>query len=611
MFRIKTFTSILFFLGASTGMESEILVEGFKKSLEMHNIIYGRLISDGDANTYSKILQTRPYENFTVEKVECRNHLLRNMCNKLAAISTDTKYLLKYRKYLTNKRILSTRKVIIQAIRMYKNTNNITGLHQDIVNAPDHAFGRHNKCKDYFCNNSGEQDQMEEEMFSNSIWQRIKLILTQLAAHARSLILDVDSNSVERYHSVVAKFIGGKRVNFSQRYQYQMRCNAAALSFNARKPLSTLHKSIVGKSPRNELKKNEDKMLKSRQLTQKYLRKKRRLFDKHDCRNYGDDCSKPDMSEDMMKESKKVFLKNLEKTSDERKRITRETVLQSGSSEWLELRRNLLTASNFGRVIKRRTDFSCKNMVKDILYKKCIDHVKSIKHGKDSENLALEQLSQQENIKIEPCGLFIDPDVPYIGATPDGLVNEDMIVEIKCPKTAYNLGLERALEEKKITFYKKTKDGNIEINTNHNWYYQIQGQLHVTKKDKCLFGLWFGSNFPIKTEVIYRDDHFWTTIMETKIKNFYLDCLLPELIDPRHTRKMPIRDPDYVIEAIEQKKSKRAIQGNNPDQEIPCMSLSAPHAAFKNIGRVNEATLCPDQPTTSTANRKRKAPKTH
>lgn len=31
---------------------------------------------------YKKILETRLYKNRTVEKVECRNHLLRNLCNK-------------------------------------------------------------------------------------------------------------------------------------------------------------------------------------------------------------------------------------------------------------------------------------------------------------------------------------------------------------------------------------------------------------------------------------------------------------------------------------------------------------------------------------------------
>ncbi|CAG4975823.1 unnamed protein product [Colias eurytheme] len=36
----------------STGMESEIIVEGFKQSLATHGRIYGRLISDGDSSTY-------------------------------------------------------------------------------------------------------------------------------------------------------------------------------------------------------------------------------------------------------------------------------------------------------------------------------------------------------------------------------------------------------------------------------------------------------------------------------------------------------------------------------------------------------------------------------
>lgn len=46
--------------GPSTGMESTIIVEDFKKSIEQHGLIYGKLISDGDASTYSKILEARP-----------------------------------------------------------------------------------------------------------------------------------------------------------------------------------------------------------------------------------------------------------------------------------------------------------------------------------------------------------------------------------------------------------------------------------------------------------------------------------------------------------------------------------------------------------------------
>lgn len=32
----------------------------------------------------------------------------------------------------------------------------------------------------------------------------------------------------------------------------------------------------------------------------------------------------------------------------------------------------------------------------------------------------------------------------------------------------------------------------------------------------------------------------------TQISIFYMDCLLPELVDPRHPKKKMIRDPQYV-----------------------------------------------------------------
>jgi hypothetical protein len=43
-------------------------------------------VTDGNSTVYQKIL-SRPYKNITAEKVDCKNHLLRNLCNKLKDIS--------------------------------------------------------------------------------------------------------------------------------------------------------------------------------------------------------------------------------------------------------------------------------------------------------------------------------------------------------------------------------------------------------------------------------------------------------------------------------------------------------------------------------------------
>ncbi|XP_050679072.1 uncharacterized protein LOC126975299 [Leptidea sinapis] len=540
--------------GPSTNMESEIIVEGFKESIRMYNLIYGKLISDGDASTYSKISQARPYPDLTVEKIECRNHILRNFCNKLQALATDTKYNIKYRKFITKRAILRTRSTICKLIKKHKCDSDVQLLFDDLLVSHLHGFGDHTKCRSYFCNKIGQMD-LPNDFILSPLWQKICFIIQNVAGHARSLLYDVDSNMVEGFNSVVAKLVGGKRVNFSLKNSYQTRCHAAAVAFNEKKSISLLYKAISkGDSPQGKIKRLESKRI-HKNVKNKINRKpkKRALFiEKSKDHNYGQDCTRPDMPIDVLNKIKENFMLNLKKTDEERSLIERATVLQSECSEWLELRRSLLTASNFGKVVTRRNDTSCHNFVRDLLYKTNIDHVSSIKHGKDNENIAIKQLERQEKIKIETCGLFIDKELPFLGATPDGLCSDDTIVEIKCPITAFKLGLEEAIKKRKVTFWKYTKKG-LEINKNHQWYYQVQGQLHVTKRLKCLFAVWSNENSPLKTEYIDRDDEFWNEKMKDKLTSFYIDCLLPELVDPRYTRGMNIRNPSYIEEAMKKK----------------------------------------------------------
>jgi len=49
--------------GTSTAMEADIIVEGFRQSITMHNIIYHKLIGDGDSSVLKKIMLAKPYGN--------------------------------------------------------------------------------------------------------------------------------------------------------------------------------------------------------------------------------------------------------------------------------------------------------------------------------------------------------------------------------------------------------------------------------------------------------------------------------------------------------------------------------------------------------------------
>lgn len=220
--------------------------------------------------------------------------------------------------------------------------------------------------------------------------------------------------------------------------------------------------------------------------------------------------------------------------------MERDTILQAESALWLELRRCLLTASKFGKVCKRRKNISSAPLVKNHLYSYSLDNISSIRHGKSNEAIAISQLEKQENIEIHKCGLFIDKDFFFLGASPDGIFDEG-IVEIKCPISAFGFHADDAIREKKIKFWQS--DGTI--NHKHEWFFQVQGQLHVTNKRMCLFAIWTGQNFPMKIEKILRDDEFWEKEMKYKLLNYYNKCMLPEIVDPRKSRSMPLRNTTF------------------------------------------------------------------
>lgn len=64
--------------------------------------------------------------------------------------------------------------------------------------------------------------------------------------------------------------------------------------------------------------------------------------------------------------------------------------------------------------------------------------------------MAKEQLANILSVNIEPSGLFVDSEQFYLAASPDGLIGDDGLVEIKCPSSAKNVSPEEAINNKII-----------------------------------------------------------------------------------------------------------------------------------------------------------------
>nr|CAI5844448.1 unnamed protein product [Callosobruchus analis] len=312
-------------------------------------------------------------------------------------------------------------------------------LRGDIRNAPSHVFGEHERCSDlqYFtCENRITDANLVPVMRECGIYDDLMSALQRLLDNTSSLIRNMDNNLAEHYNSVITKFIGGKRINYSLRGSYQTRCEAAAISFSSSgQYYRTLTKSACGASPKGFTRAYVEraKKLKAKRLfhKKKYKQSKRQAMADKD---YGPNTNYVplDINTDEFHQKATEFKSHLKKHKQEIIDIERSTIGQSSNARWIQERAIRLTASNFGKICKMRSRTSPINTIKHLLYGNFIGN-NATTYGKESELRAIKDFEKIMNLNVSQCGFFVDEEHFYLGASPDGLVCEHDIPEIKCP----------------------------------------------------------------------------------------------------------------------------------------------------------------------------------
>ena len=89
----------------------------------------------------------------------------------------------------------------------------------------------------------------------------------------------------------------------------------------------------------------------------------------------------------------------------------------------------------------------------------------------------------------------------------------------------------------------RNNQGTWSLKKSHDIFYQIQGELHILEKNICLFAIWTSTQYKMYVERIERDENFFVSKMKNRLTTFYHDWLLPEIVNPRLTRNMPVREP--------------------------------------------------------------------
>lgn len=566
------------FTGASTAMEQEILVQGFRDSEVMHGLRYKYIVGDGDSSTYIKIQQNVHYGRQVV-KLECANHAVKNYTGKLHKIAKDTAHPLSGRKLLSQLIPRLTRAARCAITNAGCGDHNSEMLREDLRNGPFHVFGDHSNCRNTYCTrkNNGEENKVSL-LVQTTIWPSLIMSLDPLVQKADRLVNNYTTNQAERFMSLVSKFSGGKRTDVSKKGRYKRCCLASGLS-HTKGPHwhSSPLKKMFGRSPGAISKKvfqvraraSERAVIRKRSrkslFTDEPSKKKRRSFAGADS-DYGPQAARPDIESTEMETKKKAILERLAAEAGNPElcyALERKTVGQHGNIEWREARLDRLTASMFMKVCKMRDDTSCHNNVVAVLHPRELN-TESVKYGRINESVAIQMYEKKFGVKVTPCGLFVDPEHPYLGASPDGVVDTEMLVEVKCLPSLNDMKrqnplittIRKACRVKKMAVH-LNNEGEIVLDKNSSYYYQIQGQLNICKVRYATLVLF--CDFDTEFITVERDIDFWCIKMLPKLKRFYLECVLPEIADPRHTRGLRCRDAEY-IKAAQEKKLARVTQ---------------------------------------------------
>lgn len=158
--------------------------------------------------------------------------------------------------------------------------------------------------------------------------------------------------------------------------------------------------------------------------------------------------------------------------------------MKQRSRQWFLERLGKVTASNIFRIMGSgklyqtyKSDIVCEQFLKICDPENAFELLMACRQtpnanmqwGIDNEDMARSAYSIATNAYITQCGLILHPTIPNAGASPDGLVGDHGLVEIKCPTTATHM---RFIVDQTI---------------DPKYYTQMQFQMACTQRQWCDF----------------------------------------------------------------------------------------------------------------------------
>ncbi|KAJ4944938.1 hypothetical protein JOQ06_013477 [Pogonophryne albipinna] len=179
--------------------------------------------------------------------------------------------------------------------------------------------------------------------------------------------------------------------------------------------------------------------------------------------------------------------------------VEEETRNQSSSPIWFSQRAGRITASRLKQVLQTSLAQPSKSLIKSICYPEAHKFsTAATRYGCKYEATARKQYEgvqslHHQGFSCKDSGLWLNPQWPYMGASPDGCVtctcHGTGICEIKCPHSKQEEANLRLCAGEQ-GFCLVNDGGTVKLDRRHAYYHQVQAQLHVVDVDYCDFVVW-------------------------------------------------------------------------------------------------------------------------
>lgn len=195
--------------------------------------------------------------------------------------------------------------------------------------------------------------------------------------------------------------------------------------------------------------------------------------------------------------------------------------MEQGSQDWFEARRGLLTGSNVGAALGLNPWKTPEDLIRQMVreYHGAESDFQgniATEYGHLHEPLALMDYMGKTGNYVEECGFFVHPEHDWLGASPDGLIDDDTALEVKCP-----FGLRNKKGDDLV--FKSAEE-------QPHYYAQMQVELACADRKEAHFYQWtkHGDNL----EIVPFNPQWWEENLP-KLIEFY-EWYLSERENPAH-----------------------------------------------------------------------------